>query len=123
MNKALLIGVALLCLGVTRCSDGVSTPDREAPRELTAGEERLVSAGNGFGIELFKEIVAEEGERNLFVAPLSVSMALGMVYNGAAGGTESAMRDVLGFGDLTNVERQRARCETSWVSGTSLTRR
>jgi serine protease inhibitor len=104
MARTLLICMAMMCLMFTDCSDGVNAPARQEARELTAVEAELVTAGNSFGIDLFKEIVAQEREENIFVSPLSVSMALGMVYNGAAGGTEAAMRGVLGLGDLTNEE-------------------
>ncbi len=104
MAKPLLVTMVIACLGLTQCSNGVNAPVRKPARELTADEAQLVTAGNAFGIELLKKIVAEEGDTNLFISPLSVSMALGMVYNGAAGGTEEAMRDVLEFGDLSNKQ-------------------
>ncbi len=41
---------------------------------------------------------------NIMISPLSVSYALGMTYNGAAGTTLLAFNDVLHFGELTNQE-------------------
>ncbi len=38
------------------------------------------------------------------ISPMSVSYALGMTYNGAAGSTLEAFRQVLHFGDLTKQE-------------------
>jgi hypothetical protein len=36
---------------------------------------------NQFGFSLFKEVLAESDGGNVFISPLSVSMALGMTYN------------------------------------------
>jgi len=73
-------------------------------RELTVAEKRLVETDNKFGFKLFREIIRQEQNKNVFVSPLSVSMALGMTYNGANGSTETAMRQTLEFGDMTLPE-------------------
>ncbi len=75
---------------------------KEPPRPLTAEEQALVTASNGFGLELFDAVIDESDGDNLFISPLSVSMALGMAYNGALGSTEEGMREALSFGDLTS---------------------
>jgi serpin B len=64
-------------------------------RDLTTVEKELVSSGNKFGLELFREIVSQEGDKNIFISPLSVAMALGMTYNGANGTTQEAMQNTL----------------------------
>ena len=55
------------------------------PRPLTASEDAAIHANNVFAFELLRE-VAEETEpgKNVFVSPLSVSMAIGMTLNGVA---------------------------------------
>jgi serine protease inhibitor len=74
----------------------------ELPRDLTAAEEELIQSDNAFGLKLFREIYAQEEEgANLFVSPLSVAMALGMTYNGAAGATQQAMQETLELQGLT----------------------
>ncbi len=69
-------------------------------RPLTPLEKKLVRSSNDFGFNLFKEVVREDSSENIFVSPLSVSMALGMTLNGANGETERAMKATLGFGDM-----------------------
>jgi serpin B len=88
------------------CADGpVTGPITRLPRELTASETHLVAVNNDFAFRLFQEIAREEGPaKNLFVSPLSVAMALGMTYNGAAGTTQQAMQDVLGLGGMSLPE-------------------
>jgi serpin B len=69
-------------------------------RDLTSLEKALVEADVAFGLNLFQEIVQSEPDKNVFISPLSVAMALGMTLNGAAGTTEEAMRRTLEFGDM-----------------------
>jgi serpin B len=98
--------IALLCVAafLTSCAEHVVSPPERVMRELTVAEKRLVETDNKFGFKLFREIVRQEQNKNVFISPLSVSMALGMTYNGANGSTETAMRQTLEFGDMTLEE-------------------
>ena len=78
----------LLALGFTLSACG---DDFEPPRALNAQEQALVAASNAFGFDLFGEVLAQTPEENVFISPLSVSMALGMTYNGARGPTAEGM--------------------------------
>ena len=91
--------VLCMCVGCMQCA---SNP--VLGRELTAAEKGLLQSDNKFGLKLFKEIVAEEEDRNVFISPLSVSMALGMTYNGADGSTREAMQTTLELSGLTIQE-------------------
>jgi serpin B len=73
-------------------------------RELTVLEKRLVQSGNDFGLKLFREVVKTEKDKNVFLSPLSVSMALGMTLNGANGSTKEAMEQTLELAGLTTEE-------------------
>jgi len=73
-------------------------------RGLTIGEQQLVESSNTFGFELFQKIVDQEGDKNIFISPLSVSMALGMTLNGADGDTYDAMKQTLELAGLTEEE-------------------
>ncbi|HDY88275.1 MAG TPA: hypothetical protein ENH82_09210, partial [bacterium] len=96
MSKILnLIVVLCVCTGLMQCTKNPLLHTGELPRELTSLEKRLVESGGNFGIKLFKEINKEEGDKNVFISPMSVSMAIGMTYNGANGSTEEAMQGTL----------------------------
>ena len=58
-------------------------------------DNNVVTANTKFGFNLFNEIRKTEGDKNIFISPLSVSIALAMTLNGAAGETEQAMTQVL----------------------------
>lgn len=71
------------------------------PRALTSTEAGLIEAGVEFAFDFLREVVREEdGEANVFVSPLSASMALGMTLAGAEGATFDAMRSALRLADL-----------------------
>src|SRR3990172_3294901 len=83
-----------------------ATPERpDTVREFTLQERAVANASNHFAFELLGEAnAAESSKPNLLLSPLSVSMALGMALNGAAGSTFTAMRETLGFGTLSQAE-------------------
>ncbi len=92
-----------LLLATAGCDLFTDPPDgvdeiTELPRALSAAEVEVIEASNRFAFGLLGQ-ASQPGE-NLFLSPLSASMALGMTMNGAAGETWNQMRDVLGFGSL-----------------------
>ena len=79
--------------------------EKETPKiNLTRKAAEIIEADHAFGFELFKEICRISEEENIMISPMSVSYALGMTYNGAAGSTLDAFNEVLHFGGLTNQE-------------------
>jgi len=80
---------------VIACGDGINSID-ELPRELSLAEQDLVAADNRFAFKLFREVVAQsDPDKNIFISPMSIAMALGMTYNGARGSTRDSMQAVL----------------------------
>ena len=78
---------------------------KETPKiTLNKKSAEIIKADQAFGFELFREVYTLCEENNIMISPLSVSYALGMTYNGAAGTTLQAFNDVLHFGDLTTEE-------------------
>ncbi len=75
-------------------------PAGQAAAPLTVAEEGVITASNRFAFNLFREVNRSEAGANVFVSPLSASMALGMTMNGARGSTLDAMRGTLGFSQM-----------------------
>ena len=102
-----IVSIGLLAVGCREPGTGPApAPITHLPRELTTAEVRLVFANNGFAFSLLRETAARTRDTapNLFISPVSVAMALGMAYNGAAGTTAEAMRGTLALGDMTETE-------------------
>lgn len=97
----LVVLMALGALLTVQCSKSTPPTTSDPHRDLTSAEKQLVASDNKFGLKLFREIVREEGDKNIFVSPLSVSMALGMTYNGAGGTTQEAMQRTLELQGMT----------------------
>ena len=70
------------------------------PRALSAAESEVLQASNDFAFDLFREVVSAEPGDNVFLSPLSISMALGMTLNGSTGDTWEAMRSALRLQEL-----------------------
>ncbi len=100
-----LLSAALL-FALPSCEKNDPDPDSGLPEALVLTEKsaKVLDAGQLFGFELFKEVYKRSGGENMMISSLSVSYALGMTYNGSAGTTKEAFRDVLHFGDLDDQE-------------------
>lgn len=86
---------------VVACSDTTTAPDAP-PRALTKDESAVVTKANTFGLGLFARMSADAPRANVIISPFSVSMALGMTLNGAAGETRTAMQSTLGFAGMSD---------------------
>lgn len=91
--------LAAACSGSTEESQGPPPLLTALPRNLSAAETRQLVAGNQFGFDLLREARRATPNDNLFLSPISISMALGMTLNGAAGTTLDAMRQALHLSD------------------------
>ncbi len=72
----------------------------QAESDHTTVDPAIVAADNGFGLTLFKTL-QPGAAGNIAISPLSVSMALQILYNGAAGSTQQAMAQTLELGALS----------------------
>jgi serpin B len=93
---------------LSACSDSSGPSPGEPidalPRQLSVAEQKVINGSNAFAFDLLKAVNASDKAGNVFISPLSASMALGMTMNGAAGGTYDAMHSTLRFGDLARVD-------------------
>ncbi len=94
-----IVGIAFWLVRLSGC-DAISAPsptsnerDRQSLKEQVAA---VVEADNQFAFDLYQRLRSDEG--NLFFSPASISMALAMTYDGAAGNTAAEMAKVLHFG-------------------------
>ena len=80
--------------------------DRKSPIDrqdivLTKAQQEVLDSSQVFAIDFFKEMCRELEKGNLFISPLSASMALSAVTNGGAGTTMEGMKATLGFGNFS----------------------
>ena len=91
---ALLLGVfgmvAVLFMGSGCTKARMAKPDQAV---LDAFDITLVEKTNDFGFNLYKNLAREN--ENIMISPVSVSLAMAMVYNGANGATREDMARAL----------------------------
>src|SRR5262245_23093045 len=92
--------------------DGVAQPTEVTrPNNSATMNSNLAAASNAFGFDLFQQLRRQEADKNVFFSPLSVTVALAMTYNGAAGETKKAMARALKIEGMNDDALNRASAE------------
>jgi len=90
--------MALLVMACTNESENQEITNL-TPTEKSA---RIIAADNQFGFEIFQKVNASLTEpKNTMISPMSISLALAMVYNGTNGDTKKQMEEMLHKSGLT----------------------
>ncbi len=99
----LLLSILFIISALASCHKGTTVqPNKGKDLTLSAIQLQQASADNTFSLNLFKTVSAgNPNSSNLFMSPLSVSIALGMTSNGAKGETLTAMQNTLDFKNYT----------------------
>ena len=93
----LLLGTVMSCQRQEEGPDGL--------QDLPLKSAELIDADNQFGLELFRKVTDKAAANaNTMISPLSISLALTMTYNGAAGETKSEMEKTMNLHGLTTGE-------------------
>ncbi len=96
MKKILIIPFIVIL--ITCCSnqnEPIPVPVDAKPISLRVGLEKRISQDNDFAFDLLNKTIENSGETNVFISPLSVSIAFGMVWNGANGNTKTEIETAL----------------------------
>jgi serine protease inhibitor len=110
-----LAAAGVVLMGMLGCStindDNIAVAESHQPRtespmsnSTAKPDTKVVAANTKFGFKLFSEILKQDSNRNVFVSPLSVTMALAMTYNGANGSTQEAIAHTLELQGLSLQE-------------------
>jgi serine protease inhibitor len=75
----------------------------QAQQANTPVDPAIVTADNTFGLNLFQNLNSA-ATGNVAIAPISVAMALQIVYNGAGGATQQGMAQTLALGSLSTQD-------------------
>ena len=103
-RTAFLVYISLLALvSFNACGkqgpEYIEEPDPDpgkefVPLSLTKAEMEINQASNTFGFDVYHKIYSG---KDMLISPLSLSLALSMTANGAAGTTAEEMLSTLGF--------------------------
>lgn len=90
-----------LIMFVSCSGNGVSQPKR---LQFSYSEQELVQGCNDFSFDLLAQAAENSNEENIILSPLSASMLIGMLMNGADGETLEQIQEMLGFEDEASIE-------------------
>jgi len=69
----------------------------ESDEIIKSVDVNLLDGNTEFSFKIFRELVTEDKDENIFISPHSISTALAMTYNGAEGETKKEMAEALEF--------------------------
>lgn len=103
-----ILSLVLIVL-VAACNDSPDVQPDNTPnlRLMSAAEMQVSQETNNFAFDLFKSIDGSPTD-NSFISPLSVSLALGMVMNGASAETKQSIINTLDYSEFTAAEVNQA---------------
>src|SRR5688572_12211318 len=102
LTKALVATLIVLIVSANLAqSSDVRTEEQQVDSRLTAASSR-------FSFKLYEQILKQRSDKNTFVSPASVMLALAMTYNGADGTTRQAMARALEVEGMSLEEVNRA---------------
>jgi serine protease inhibitor len=94
-HALILIAVLFMFSGCKKTSDQ-PLPKDPVQIPLTSNQISLISSENNFAFDIFREVLSKAAESdNLIISPFSISTALSMTLNGAAGATQDSMKYAL----------------------------
>jgi serine protease inhibitor len=112
LMSAILVVLTVL-LYATGCCFDMADLFRKTPKETKANrqsdkmaesvDQDLVSLNTDFALKIFKELSNEDKNTNVFISPITISLAAAMAYNGAKNLTQQEIAETLEFKDY-NIE-------------------
>jgi len=108
----LLIALAVFLFGCQSDKDVLMLDGEDIPAmtprkdiELSDIGKKLSCQTNEFAFNLLKTVYTNnDNRRNMLLSPLSVTLALSMLNNGAAGITQEEIQQTLGYGDVSRED-------------------
>ncbi|QJB27219.1 serpin family protein [Limnospira fusiformis] len=91
-------------------------PDSHLTSDLSAHQTtenmrinyQVAAAYTGFAFKLFDHVYQHQSQENIFISPASITNALAMTYNGAAGTTQEAIAETLQVQGISLAELNQA---------------
>ena len=97
-------GLILLTLSCEKENSDNRGEDPGEPVIITTEiyQKAVIDSANSFALDIFRPVVSDaKGSENVMISPFSISSALSMTLNGAAGETYEAMKKTLSLEDKT----------------------
>ena len=102
-----LMSSSIILISCEKKDANVRSGDSENLVNITTEgyQQEIIDSANRFAFDLFKPVLADaKGTENIMISPFSITSALSMTLNGAAGETFEAMKKTLGLEGKTLVQ-------------------
>ena len=111
-NSNFTLSILAVCIFLSACNNEIEPDKNNYPDpiriELSKTELQIANESQDFAANLFSvvhELMANDPEsKNIAISPLSLNMALAMVWNGANGETKQVIQKAMGMGDYPQSE-------------------
>ncbi len=112
-KKACLFFYSFAILLISSCAKTNTIPDQKTqPIVLPPNGASVINASDGFAFEFFRATMQNDTEaNNKIISPLSIYLALSMVYNGADNATKDSIEKVLQLKGI-DINNLNALCNT-----------
>ena len=98
---ATLIGSSVILVSCKK-NDTIDQPGDPVNISTEVYQKEVIDSANRFAFDLFKpDLTSSKGSENIMISPFSITSALSMTLNGAAGETFDAVKKSLGLEDKT----------------------
>ena len=101
IKKYVILTILTVGFLVQSCTE---TDQVKTPFKTVLKGKEFVAANNKFAFDIYKNIAENETKENYMISPVSLSLALGMAYNGAANNTKSAFENTLNYASFLPEE-------------------
>lgn len=96
----LLLGIVMVVGLLAGCSGKLAQSGQNNTFDKDKISLEVVEGNSRFAFAIFKQLNKEDGERSIFISPLSISTALTMTYQGAGTTTKEAMAKALEYAGI-----------------------
>jgi serine protease inhibitor len=103
LSVFILFLIALILISLTACCSlfdrgpKVTKANKESDKAAENVDKNLVDANTEFALNLLSSLANEDRGSNIFISPISISLAMAMAYNGARGDSGKEISQTLRF--------------------------
>lgn len=103
LSFLVLFLTALILISFTACCSlfdrgpKVTKANKESDKAAQNVDKNLVNANTEFALDLFNRLASNDKNSNIFISPISISLAMAMAYNGASGESQKEISETFRF--------------------------
>jgi serine protease inhibitor len=94
-------GCCIDVAGLFRKTPKKTEADKQSDKMAEGVDQGLVNLNTDFALKIFKELSNEDKNINVFISPISISIAAAIAYNGAKNSTQQEIAETLEFKDYS----------------------